>query len=175
MRTDPSFSSQSSNTSPLKVETVQMKQSRLRPSIFASKTEVESNLSVSSNTSSVDLTRQCPLHKRNHSLLKCRSFRMKSLAERKRFLKENSIYYKCCVSSDHRAKDCRVTIHCSECNSHDHVSALHDGPALWLEKGPATPTEAQGGEQDESTSTVTTSVCTAICGTGLQGKSCSKP
>ncbi len=99
---------------------------------------------------------------------------MKSLAERKRFLKENSICYKCCVSSDHMAKDCRMTIHCSECNSQDHVSVLHDGPAPWFEKRSTAPTEAQGGERKETTTTVTTSVCTEICGIGLKGKSCSK-
>ncbi|KAK3523877.1 hypothetical protein QTP70_013679, partial [Hemibagrus guttatus] len=67
-----------------------------------------------------------------------------------------------------------MTIHCTECNSNYHVSALHDGPAPWLKNEPTAPTEAQDGEQEEPTSTVTTSVCTEICGTGLQGKSCSK-
>lgn len=112
MRTNPSFSIQSFNPLLLRAERTPMKQTRFRPSISTSKTHVESNTPESSNISTVDLTRQCPLHKKNHSLLKCRGFRMKFLAERKRFLKGElyllqmclkecwyfSICYKCCVS-----------------------------------------------------------------------------
>uniref|UniRef100_A0A8C5PN57 1-acyl-sn-glycerol-3-phosphate acyltransferase delta n=1 Tax=Leptobrachium leishanense TaxID=445787 RepID=A0A8C5PN57_9ANUR len=54
-----------------------------------------------------DPTKFCPLHKMPHPLQKCRAFRTKTIQERKAFLKENNICFKCCSSSTHFAKDCK--------------------------------------------------------------------
>ena len=189
MRTDPSFTLQGSTTVPPKssstatpkAERPQASQWKAKIPISASKTEVEASNSPDSkapNSSdsskpSMDPGRQCPIHKKPHSLSKCRGFRLKTLDERKSFLKENSICYKCCTSTNHRAKDCKATILCSECKSDRHISALHDGPPPWTEKEPVAP-EGHGGEQAKENSTVTSSSCTEVCGEGLHGKSCSK-
>lgn len=99
---------------------------------------------------------------------------MKSLDERKGFFKEHYICYRCCMSTNHRVKDCKTAICCSECNSNCHVSALHDGPPPWMAREPIAATEGHSREQAEENSPVTTSNCTEVCGEGLHGKSCSK-
>ncbi|XP_064478526.1 uncharacterized protein LOC135391887 [Ornithodoros turicata] len=66
----------------------------------------------------------CPLHKKPHILSKCRAFRQKPLAERKRLLSEFGACFKCCAMT-HNAKSCDSTIHCTECNSDHHITALH--------------------------------------------------
>ncbi|RXN13488.1 hypothetical protein ROHU_009677 [Labeo rohita] len=74
---------------------------------------------------------------------------------------------------DHRAKDCKAIIQCSECNSDVHVSAMHAGPPPWTPKDSNPLPQSHGGESDFP-STVTTTSCTEVCGQGLKGKSCSK-
>ena len=108
-----------------------------------------------------DPSRQCPLHRKPHSLLKCRTFRGKSLEDRKTFLKENNICFKCCSSTSHFARDCEVSAKCAECDSTDHNTALHPGPPPW-----ASPqTQEQSGErEDGNTDTLAvTSKCTEVC------------
>lgn len=79
------------------------------------------------------------------------------------------------MSTTHLAKDCKLTVKCSECESNRHVTVMHPGPPC---QGPehSTPQLSYGAEGDDnelSTSTVT-SHCTEICGKGQPGKSCSK-
>lgn len=114
----------------------------------------------------------CPIHNRPHPLKKCRTFRAKPIEERKSFLRENGICYKCCMSTTHLAKDCKLTVKYSECESNRHVTVMHPGPPC---QGPehSTPQlsyEAEGDDNELSTSTVT-SHCTEICGKGQPGKS----
>ena len=120
----------------------------------------------------MDPDKQCVLHKKPHSLRKCRGFREKSLPERRRFLMDNSICFKCCASTTHQAKDCKADIHCSECDSNRHISALHPGPAPWATSS-SPPTE-YGRESTECVTDLATSSCTTVCGDSLKGKSCSK-
>ncbi|XP_077127869.1 uncharacterized protein LOC143783349 [Ranitomeya variabilis] len=54
-----------------------------------------------SETKVQDPDKQCPLHQKPHPLLKCRAFRGKSMPDRRSFLKENGICYKCCSSTTH--------------------------------------------------------------------------
>lgn len=122
----------------------------------------------------LDPDKQCPVHKKPHSIAKCRGFRMKTLDERRNLLKELSICYKCLSSTEHRAKNCKAVIRYVECNSYSHTSAMYAGPPPWTDTGPDTLPLAHGGEPDTPSSTVTTSSCTEVCGQGLQGKSCSK-
>lgn len=118
-----------------------------------------------------DTGKWCPLHKKPHPLTKCRSFRGKPLEERKAFIKENGICFKCCSSSSHIAKHCEMIVKCSECESDRHNSALHPGPAPWARVQPAT---EDGGEERYNLSASVSSSCTKVCGEGQTGKSCSK-
>lgn len=118
----------------------------------------------------------CPLHKKAHPLTKCRTFCMKPLDERKTFLKENNICFKCCASAKHIAKDCKVKLQCSECGNERHCAALHPGPAPWqTEPEPNTePSAEHGGEPDNAQPDEITSKCTQVCGENEADRSCSK-
>ncbi|XP_041432389.1 uncharacterized protein LOC121398035 [Xenopus laevis] len=119
-----------------------------------------------------DLNKECPLHKKPHSLLKCRAFREKTLEDRKEFLKDNNICFRCCTTTSHFARNCEVSVSCSECGSTEHNTALHPGP----------PSQAVHQTEDHEkkqidtnkTNTVVTSQCTEICKGVVGGKSCSK-
>ncbi|XP_040216137.1 uncharacterized protein LOC120945794 [Rana temporaria] len=115
----------------------------------------------------------CPIHNKPHPLRKCRSFRSKTLEERKAYLKDNRICFRCCASIQHLAKDCKKTMQCAECNSDKHLSTLHPGPPPWKQEVPATQ-EDHGGEQGESTTPAVTSKCTEICTEQGRSRSCSK-
>ena len=52
----------------------------------------------------------CPLHKTKHSLNKYKAFKAKSFEDRRKFLKDNRICYKCCESDQHVKRDCKSTI-----------------------------------------------------------------
>lgn len=99
-----------------------------------------------------DPSRECPLHKKPHSLSKCRGFREKTLQDRKTFLKENRICYRCCASTSHLGKDCKVSVNCSKCNSSEHNTALHPGPAPWTLTPSPQVEEHGGGATRHSTS-----------------------
>lgn len=114
------------------------------------------------------------MHRKAHSLRRCRAFREKTLAEHKRILSVHSVCYSCCASTAHQAKDCKGGVHCEECDSNQHISVLHAGPAPWIMMDYTVPTDEHGGEQSEHPPAVKTSMCTEICGGGLNGKSCSK-
>lgn len=45
------------------------------------------------------LDRQCPIHCKPHPLKKCKAFKEKSIEERRSFLKENHICFRCCDSN----------------------------------------------------------------------------
>ncbi len=120
-----------------------------------------------------NLEKYCPIHNIPHPLKMCRAFRAKPIEERKSFLRENGICYKCCISTTHLAKDCKIAVMCNECESKLHVTVMHPGPPSQVSKSP-TPQEshrAEGDDNELSTSTVT-SHCTQIKGQPV--KSCSK-
>ncbi|XP_073512411.1 uncharacterized protein [Phyllobates terribilis] len=93
----------------------------------------------------------------------------------KSFLKENCICYKCCSSSSHLAKDCNVSVKCSECGTADHNPALHPGSAPWSAKNTLTDSEHGGEERNTTTTTPEiTSQCTEICKGSIDSRSGSK-
>ncbi|XP_011487025.2 uncharacterized protein LOC105356652 [Oryzias latipes] len=121
-----------------------------------------------------DINKNCPLHNKPHPLKKCRTFRNKLLDERKAFLKEKGICFKCCASDTHLAKDCRTTVKCSECESTRHETIMHPGPPQQAFRAPA-PAQEDGGEEEScSDSVAVTATCTKVCGPGQWGRSCSK-
>ncbi|CAG2233229.1 unnamed protein product [Mytilus edulis] len=86
----------------------------------AKKTEFKQN-----KDSKASQDNHCPLHKTNHSLNNCRAFRLKPLDERRKFIRDNALCFRCCSSTDHKIRDCKEKIVCGECGSDSHPSALH--------------------------------------------------
>lgn len=175
VKKDPSFAFTSSSTQGLKIE--KYTRSGNRASVTVHKTDVPQDSMTIQCSSGEKIMESpdklCPIHKKPHPLKKCRSFRAKHIDERKSFLKENRICFRCCGSVQHMAKDCRVTLKCLECNSEKHVSALHPGP-------PPTTTGSQEAYKDDcgevsvNVLTPVTSKCTEICGNSDGQHSCSK-
>ena len=173
MRNDLSFAASTPSNVPPKGERFSPKP--VKTSITVHKTELEKPARGDQTRGSDSSKTECPIHKKPHPLPKSRAFRAKLLDERKTFLKENGICFRCCSSSSHQAKDCKAVIQCSECNSDKHISALHAGPAPWLTKPANSPSEEHGGEGEETLpATVTTSICTEVCGDSTATKSCAK-
>ncbi len=175
IRNDPSFSFSSlsylSTTS----------RTELKPSgkstVNVHRTEVSSpTLDLQSKQSQKRIEspdRQCPIHCKPHPLKKCRTFKEKSVEERRSFLKENQICFRCCDLNEHIAKNCRVPIKCSECNSEWHIAALHPDSVV-LTTGKPVKEKEQYGKQTETPPTSVTSKCTEICGKFGHGRSCYK-
>ncbi|XP_051803959.1 uncharacterized protein LOC127533925 isoform X1 [Acanthochromis polyacanthus] len=175
MRTDPSFAFQASSITQRRAESLPAKPWKMKTPVSVNKLEVKHLPLDPDNKLKEDPNKLCPIHHKPHPLKKCRGFREKPLEERKRFLKEHFICFKCCASTAHQARDCKADICCSECKSSRHVTALHDGPPNLADKRSNSPTTEQGREQSDQADTyVATSSCTEICGENLKGKSCSK-
>ena len=105
-----------------------------------------SKTTVQPNTPSL----KCIIHKSNHSLNECRAFRLKSIEDRRKLLKENGICFKCLVSKDHLSRDCKDTICCKECQSVRHNTGMHFDR----------PVENHGGERGNVLDTSVTTACT---------------
>lgn len=105
-RNDPSFSLLSAATPHVKPEKLSFKAAR-NP-IMVHKTDVVSTASNAGGQVGItsDLNKNCPIHSKPHPLKRCRAFRAKSLNDRKTFLKEKGICFRCCRSIAHVAKDC---------------------------------------------------------------------
>ena len=116
-----------------------------RPSVTVHKTDV----SADEESGPEDLSRQCPIHHRPHPLKRCREFRTMLLEDRKKFIKNNDICFRCLASTSHQAKDCSITIKCVECGSERHLAALHPGPPSQTLGSPSSPQE-HGGETSSS-------------------------
>ncbi len=171
MRNDPSFTFHLSSTAPVKPEISMKRGGPLKSFISTHKTEIaQTTSSTDSPDSKPDINRQCPIHKKTHPLKRCRAFRAKSIKERKMFLKEHNICFRCCSSNDHVAKDCDVSMQCTECGSNKHVTALHSGPPPWMLK---VPNAEHGGEKESSNPSIN-SKCTEVCGGTNSLRSCSK-
>lgn len=109
----------------------------------------------------------CPFHGTNHLLNECRSFRTKTLAERREFLKKNGLCFRCCGQIKHLRRDCKELIRCTVCESHEHPTALH------VDKEENS--RAYGKYEGEKHNTEIDSKCTQVCGkASVVSKSCSK-
>ncbi|XP_026005436.1 uncharacterized protein LOC113010547 [Astatotilapia calliptera] len=173
-RNDPSFAFSSFGMTTVKPENSPKRYTHSRNHVSSSKTEITSTSAIKpteSASSKLDVDRQCPIHKKPHPLKRCRGFRAKTLDERKTFLRDSGVCFRCCSSTEHVAKDCKTIIHCKECNSDKHVTALHPGPAPWAVKDPE---DEHGGEEDEAASPDIISKCTEVCGIANNSRSCSK-
>ncbi|XP_062592960.1 uncharacterized protein LOC134254474 [Saccostrea cucullata] len=128
------------------------------------------NIATKKTVSEVDKDAvECPIHHTRHSLNQCRAFRGKSLEERRKFVKDNNICFRCCETTNHNRRSCRRDIKCTECDSTTHTTALHP-PTL---QKSLTPSLAYGGEVNPQPNI--DSKCTQVCGDARHyGKSCSK-
>ena len=117
----------------------------------------------------------CPLHRTRHSLNKCKAFKAKPMEERRRFLKDNRICFKCCDSDKHLKRDCTSTIKCEDCGQ-SHPTALHINNLRPDKPAGSPPSEAHGGEgiKPNQTPAGVATKCTEICGSKFHGKSCAK-
>ena len=167
IRNDPSF-----NYNPLTM-TKNDKESpkpnyRGKSQVFVQKTGISQD--QAQDNVETDPDKFCPLHKTSHALNHCKGFRAKPKKERKDFLREHRICFRCCASSSHIASSCKANVMCSICKSDKHPTALH----VNQDSAPS----VDGGEKYSNTGGETspkvTSVCTEICGDQFQGKSCSK-
>lgn len=136
------------------------------------KTKVSSAVTQNEAVPKDDVAKHCPIHNKPHSLKKCRGFRLKTIEERKAYLKDQGICFKCCSSTSHLARDCKVTLKCDECNSDKHIMALHPGPPPWSAKALSPPTDDSGESEKEDTTP--DPLCTKVCGDRFKSKSCSK-
>nr|XP_027232694.1 uncharacterized protein LOC113824146 [Penaeus vannamei] len=100
---------------------------------------------------------KCIIHGTNHSLHECKSFKSKSLEERKKLLKENRICFKCCISKNHLSRDCPEDITCKDCGS------------SWQEKPEQSVVKESVREQALNVTNKSTGVCEEF-----PGKSCAK-
>ncbi|XP_047447617.1 uncharacterized protein LOC125012056 [Mugil cephalus] len=165
-RNDPSFIRQSSGVNLTKPERSPVKSFNTNKPVTVHKTDV--------STINNDPNKNCPLHDKPHPLKKCRTFRNKSIDDRKAFLKQKGICFKCCSSTSHVAKDCKSSVKCFECESTYHDAAMHPGPQPQPIKAPP-PLQVNGGEgEDGSNVTDVRTSCTEVCGSGQWGRSCSK-
>ncbi|XP_056430806.1 uncharacterized protein LOC130369492 [Hyla sarda] len=174
MRCDPSFSFITSSQLP-KAE--KPPRSYNRTSVITHKTTVPSEDPGDSSSYKVNTfegpDRLCPLHKKPHPLNKCKGFKSKPIKERLAFLRQNGICFKCCESTKHIAKDCKIQANCSECGSDRHISALHPNTLHQPLEVTETPKD-EGREQKDKSAIPVMSKCTEICGDSTNPRSCSK-
>lgn len=129
-------------------------------------------------TKADDCDKMCPIHRKPHPLHKCRAFRQKSIEDRRQFLKDNNVCFKCCSSSLHMAKNLKAKIQCHECKSERHPTAMHPGSAYSIDPpsehgGEGKETESHPQATNESQPQITNN-CTDVCGKGQSDRSCSK-
>lgn len=173
-RNDPSFTLSLCASNATRPDYPVKRQGYSKGFVSANKTEIshmQSPDAANILSSKPDIDKQCPIHKKPHPLRRCRGFRAKNIEERKAFLKENNVCFRCCSSNRHLAKDCKAAIQCTECNSGAHITALHPGPPPWTVKPPSA---EHGGEEEENVSPVVNNKCTDVCGNSLSSRSCSK-
>ena len=178
MKNDPSFSLYDS---PSYIETSRF-QTTKRPGIDtrSMRTDVEHFSNKGSDldqtdtgqTSSID---RCPIHRANHSLLDCRTFKSKSVFERKKLAKECRLCFRCLETNTHRASDCKKQVRCDICKSDRHNSVMHEQGSWSPGSKAGTNPHVYGGEGTNSNGQQVESRCTQICGnSSLGAKSCAK-
>ena len=177
-RNDPSFAFNLSST-PSQTKFEKAPRYFPKSAVTVRKTDVTAAVSAPHAGTAVkknEPDKQCPIHNKPHPLSKCREFRGRHLDDRKTYLKDNSICFRCCASTKHMAKDCKATLKCVECESGKHTSAMHPGPAPWSfgRQAEHSPEDRQSGESEDFAPPIVTSKCTEICGGAPKPRSCSK-
>ena len=112
----------------------------------------------------------CPLHPHaiSHFLDECQLFMKKSMEERRKYVLENKLCFKCLRTKYHTKRQCTEKIKCKECGSNNHVTAMHVIQRRKLQDSCSQ--TAHGGEFDFIK---VDSKCTTICNE-FSGRSCAK-
>lgn len=95
-RNDPSFNACSSAAPTLKKE--KTGNLNIKNQVTVHKTNVSKETTETRTNQIEDPNIHCPIHKRPHPLRKCKSFRAMLLEDRKKFLKDNSVCFRCCLT-----------------------------------------------------------------------------
>ncbi|XP_062607667.1 uncharacterized protein LOC134269481 [Saccostrea cucullata] len=112
----------------------------------------------------------CPLHPNaiSHFLDECQLFMKKPMEERRRYVLENKLCFKCLRTNCHTKRQCTERIKCKECGSNNHVTAMHVSYKRKLQDSCSQ--TAHGGE----TGLIKVdSKCTTVCNE-FNGRSCAK-
>lgn len=173
IRNDPGFMYSASF-----VPTVKPTTQKNQPTIATKKTdlrkETEQTTNVQHNVKESKIKydpSRCPIHKAKHSLNDCRAFMNKTLDEKKKILMDNKLCFKCCMSVDHLARDCKNKLYCNICHKQSHVTAMHN------KNRESDQAEHSGLGGEETLPKVIASKCTEVCGNDANqnfGKSCAK-
>ncbi|KAK3735290.1 hypothetical protein QZH41_010583, partial [Actinostola sp. cb2023] len=133
-----------------------------RQGVTTIKTDMTDSSSAVEHPSSApeEPKRWCFIHRRPHPLTKCRVFRAKPLEERRNLLKRERVCFRCAATRGHIARDCEESIHCDECQSEDHITALHSEPYATQQKNGEEPKASD--KQNQELINVTTT-CTEVC------------
>ncbi|KAK3086675.1 hypothetical protein FSP39_021786 [Pinctada imbricata] len=179
MRNDPSFSYDDYTTNSPSIRSPGLRGNmRSGQVVKANKTDAgfsnhQSNQQA--NSENTENAQVCPVHGTNHSLNMCRAFRNKTIDERKKFLQENGLCFKCCGPRRHIAKNCRRNVVCGICKSTNHPAALH------IDKLVTNESTKQGEKdsvrlQDQTREKLAVSAsCLNVCGNPeSMSKSCAK-
>lgn len=117
-----------------------------------------------------DLSKWCPIHKRPHSLEKCRVFLGKTFDDSITFLRKRRICFKCLKSTSHFSKQCETAVRCSVCDSTEHHAALH--PTVTRTYSP--PKTAEEEDNTQETGGSVTATRTEVGDKGDQSRSCAR-
>ncbi|XP_062610035.1 uncharacterized protein LOC134271839 [Saccostrea cucullata] len=157
MKNDPAFMYESSRTSASSTP----KKENKKDFIVNRKTYVQH-----------ETMKRCPIHKAEHSLLNCRQFLSRTPEDQRKFLKEKHICFKCCESTSHGSRDCKVKVKCEKCGSTSHRTLMHFDRLKKMYDNPVEPTVEHGGESQSSENV--SSKCTVLCDKPSIGRSCGK-
>lgn len=171
-RNDPSFALPSASSAPVKPEKAAFKHTRSPISVH--KTNISSTGSSTNNPvkGGNDPNKSCPIHSKPHPLRLCKAFRAKSLEDRRTFLKERGICFKCCSSTIRLAKNCTTAVKCPECDSTYHDSAMHPSPSPLVKASSTSLHNGREGQESNNVAVIVDSNCMEFCGTGQVSLSC---
>ncbi|XP_063448356.1 uncharacterized protein LOC134727857 [Mytilus trossulus] len=171
MKNDPSFIYEDTGINSANVHNMTKPKQRQQQNVSVLKTDfpVTKNQQYTRNTSDT----VCPLHNTNHTLNKCRQFRLKPIREHQDFFKSKGLCFRCCGQKGHLARDCTAAVTCEVCKSTTHPTALHI--EKFTHQQPTTKFQEQKTEPklEQDTQKVVTA-CTQICKNRGTSKSCSK-
>ena len=164
IKNDPAFYFHPQNTSGYRTN----KQSN--NSVLNRMTEV---VDENNNGKYISSSNRCPIHNARHALVECRVFNAKTLNERRTFLKEKGICFKCLSSNQHKAFDCTAQVSCDKCSRKNHLTIMHhDLNPRYRPPKVSNPVIDYGGE-NQASETVS-SKCTTLCDQKFKGQSCGK-
>ena len=138
--------------------------------------QVQRHHSSSQSSSSTNASFKCTYHQSNlHELADCRSFKKLPYNEKRSFIFDNKLCFKCL--GQHRAADCKTDIKCNEC-SLNHPTSMHRSPREFSRVEQINkenqmndlPVKDNGHLQKPN---VSKALCTTICN-GDNTKNCSK-